>query len=370
MSVGRRTLSVQRALARATGLGGPRDTLLLVVDEAGWILDHVARELQRAVSKFFPCQVVGSEWQAARNCTVHFIHRAWAWSDGVLDVVHPSNRLIGLWWHGRDGSPHPGIQPAVERLKRLHARFDRIQVTCTIGRDALLEMGIPAAKVVRLPEGVDLAPFALCREGDAKSRSRRRLRIPDDAFVVGCFQKDGDGMDEGHAPKMIKGPDVLVDVLALVKRQRPVFALLPGPARGYVKARLTNAGIPFCAPGFVSRDELPAMYAALDAYLSPSRDEGGPAGLLEAMASGVPVVSTRSGMAPDLIDHAVNGILADVDDRASLASGLLWIAEDPLRAQRMAAAAADAVRVLDWPVLAARYAKELYAPLMPRSQPR
>ena len=85
-------------------------------------------------------------------------------------------------------------------------------------------------------------------------------------------------------------------------RTAPIVALLPGPARGYVANRLSAEGVPFIAPGFVAREALPVLYHALDLYVSPSRDEGGPAGVLESMASGVPVVSTRTGMPADMLD--------------------------------------------------------------------
>ena len=52
----------------------------------------------------------------------------------------------------------------------------------------------------------------------------------------------------------------------------------------------------------------------MDLYLITSREEGGPKGLIESMAAGVPVVSTRVGMAPALIKDGINGAIAAVDD--------------------------------------------------------
>jgi glycosyltransferase involved in cell wall biosynthesis len=75
-------------------------------------------------------------------------------------------------------------------------------------------------------------------------------------------------------------------------------------------------------------EEIAALYAALDAYAVPSRQEGGPKGVLEAMASGVPVVSTRVGQAAELIEDGVNGRLVDVGDAAALASALVEVAGD------------------------------------------
>ena len=57
----------------------------------------------------------------------------------------------------------------------------------------------------------------------------------------------------------------------------------------------------------------------------PARQEGGPKALLEAMASGVPLVTTRVGQAPELVEHGSNGWLVDVDDVESLADWTIRI---------------------------------------------
>ena len=167
-------------------------------------------------------------------------------------------------------------------------------------------------------------------------------------------------MNEGLVPKLVKGPDILVDVLARLNNRGPVTALIPGPARGYVKERLARAGVPFVAPGFVPRADVARLYAAVDMYLSPSRDEGGPAGVLESMACGIPVVSTRSGMPADMFVDGANGFLADVDDTAGLVERSVALMEDPNLRCRMAEAGREAVQPLDWRLLASRYASELY----------
>lgn len=355
---------VRRALKHVARLRGPRRSLLLVVDRAGWILDDVAHELHANVPPALRCRVVKQEWTGARDCTIHFINRTWAWTDGVLDASDPSNRLIGLWWHGRLDSPEPAMQAALGRLRTLHPRFDRLQVTCSIARETLLEIGVPAEKIVTLPEGVSVKTFHPPAADADRAAARLQLGIPPDAFVVGCFQKDGEGWNDGCVPKLIKGPDVLVDALVRLHAHRPIHALLPGPARGYVTRRLTEAGVPACAPGLVPRADLPRLYHALDVYVSPSRDEGGPAGVLEAMASGVPVVSTRTGMAADLIEHGVSGFITRVDDSDGLADSAARLADDEAMRRAIGKHGRARVKALDWEVLARRYVSELYAPVV------
>jgi glycosyltransferase involved in cell wall biosynthesis len=193
----------------------------------------------------------------------------------------------------------------------------------------VLASGIDAQKVFRIPIGIDLEHFAP-GEPAARRAARRDAGVPESAFVVGSFQKDGVGWGEGSEPKLIKGPDVLLEALGRVREHDPgLFVVLAGPARGYVKAGLDRLAIPYCHVSAAGREGLARLFQALDAYLVASRDEGGPKAVLEAMASGVPVVSTRVGQAADLIVHDENGYLADVEDAEALAGLLREIVTAP-----------------------------------------
>ena len=357
---------VQRALKRVVQRR-PEGTLLFVGDGAGWILDEVAQQLEEHLSPAFGCRAVSDNWMKARGCTIHLIDRAWASIDGVLDRVDPSNRLIGVWWHGRLDSPDPVIQAALRRLKAHHSRFTRVQVTCSSGRGTLEALGVPSEKIVTLPVGVDLKIFRPPLEDASRSAARRVLGVGDGIAAVGCFQKDGNGWNEGTEPKLIKGPDILVDALVLLNARHPIHVVIPGPARGYVKRRLKDAGVPFSAPGIVPRKELPRLYHALDLYVSPSRDEGGPVGVLEAMASGVPVASSATGIPADLIKPGVNGLLADVGDAEALASACAKLIESVTLRSTLAQGALASIQPYDWKTLVERYSSELYAPIHPAS---
>ncbi len=340
-----------------------KDRVLLVGDRSGWIIDEVVDSLRTHLPREFKPVAVADEWRLAKQCIIHFIHRSWAWTDGLLERVHPSNRMVGLWWHGRLDSQEVGIQAALERVRRDHPQFARMQVTCRSGWETMLAVGVPEEKLVLLPEGVDLRLFHPPVAPEDCKRLRAKLGVPRSAVAVGCFQKDGDGWGEGLEPKLIKGPDILVAVLERLNRQYPVHAVIPGPSRGYVKQRLDALRIPYSAPGFLPRQELAQCYHALDLYLAPARDEGGPAGVLEGMASGVAVISTRTGMPADIIENGTNGFLAEVDDVEGLVKGATALIEQPGLRQRVVRAAQRTIQTYDWSVLAQRYVDELYRPV-------
>ena len=186
-------------------------------------------------------------------------------------------------------------------------------------RDLILETGIDPAKVHLIPIGVDLSLFPR-QTAEARAAKRKELGLPPDAVVIGSFQKDGQGWDKGDEPKLIKGPDVFVKTIGLIKDRIPeLHVLLGGPARGFVKKGLEKIGVPYIHRYYPDYRDAAGLYQALDAYLVASREEGGPKAVLESMAAGVPLISTKVGQAVDLVAHGDNGWLTDVEDIEGLA---------------------------------------------------
>ena len=128
------------------------------------------------------------------------------------------------------------------------------------------------------------------------------------------------GWGEGLEPKLIKGPDVLLSVAERLRDLVPELCfLLTGPSRGFVRAGLERLGIPYRHALLDDVDAVVTAYEAIDVCVVASRDEGGPRAVLESMATGVPLVTTRVGQAADLVQHGVNGWMVDVDDVEALA---------------------------------------------------
>ena len=167
----------------------------------------------------------------------------------------------------------------------------------------------------RIPIGIDVETCSRSARAETRAAARRALGLPESAFVVGSFQKDGVGWGEGLEPKLIKGPDVLLAVAERLRERVPELAfLVTGPARGYVRAGLERLGIPHRHVLLPDVDAVAQAYDAIDVCLVTSRDEGGPRAVLEAMATGVPLVTTRVGQAVDLVRHGENGWLVEVED--------------------------------------------------------
>ncbi len=324
-----------RGLVRARTSAWPEHSRLFALgDRSSWSVEEDAEQLA-GTARRLGFEVGPPRWApfAERQSVFHASH---------FEALSPrwlgsSHRLGTAYLHGRPGTPgFPEFDTSFETLRRHPDRIERIQVTHAEMHELVLSAGVDPARVFRIPIGIDLENFPPVSP-ESRTAARRILDLGDDAFVVGSFQKDGVGWGDGIEPKLVKGPDVLVAALERIRASAPeLVVLLTGPARGYVQGELGRLGIPYRHLLARSRAELARAYHALDVYVVPSRQEGGPKGVLEAMASGVPLVTTRVGQAPDIVNSG-NGFLVDIGDTEAISETVLSVRDD-----RAAAAAATA----------------------------
>lgn len=98
----------------------------------------------------------------------------------------------------------------------------------------------------------------------------------------------------------------------------------------------------------VDDDELPKYYAACDVFALPSRMEGWGLSLMEAMATGKPVVATKVGGIPELVDDKVNGYLCNPGDVTVLAKNIVFLLKHRDIAQKMGEAGQKKAHAYSW----------------------
>lgn len=287
--------------------------LVLVGDAANWVLSWEMRAVEAIARR---CGITAVRSQHALGLRSQSVFYA---SQFVLlrpEIFRSSNRVAFSYFHGMPSKGEEAFSRCYENLEKNHGAVSRIQVANSKMHSLVLDSGITPEKVHRIPIGIDLDMFPRRdASSDARQGIRKQLGLPEQAVIVGSFQKDGVGWGEGTEPKLIKGPDVFVAAVSeMHKHCDDLFVLLSGPSRGYVKNELTKRGIPYAHVFLKHYPDIWRLYHALDLYLVTSRDEGGPKAVLEAMATGVPLVTTRVGQAADLVSHGVNGWIVDVDD--------------------------------------------------------
>ncbi|MFA6197914.1 MAG: glycosyltransferase family 4 protein [Patescibacteria group bacterium] len=242
--------------------------------------------------------------------------------------------------------------------------FDRIHTSCHSTKQHLIQAGIKETSLTVIPLGVDLSIFRPA-ESTSKQTQRKKLGIPENACIIGSFQKDGDGWGRGDVPKLIKGPDIYIKVVEQLSKTQPIYIVLVGPARGYVINELTKRNIPYRTFGYLNDlSAVARLYNLLDLYLITSRIEGGPKQILEALATGVPVVSTKVGMVPDIINDGEDALLADVEDVDALVRHSLRIIEDSALSRKLVSSGLRKVAQFSWDRIAQRYYTEIYSTLI------
>ncbi len=289
---------------------------MLVDDWSAWVISWEMRAIAR-VARQLGVRVASRRWVSYSTGQSVFYGSQFVLSNDAWRAH--DHRVAITYFHGRPGSGLPECDEVFRRLRDAHERIARVQVSHREMRDVVLETGIAPEKVFVIPIGIDLSFFRV-QTPESRRRARATLGIPASAFVVGSFHKDGVGWGDGLQPKLVKGPDVFVAAMTRLKATVPeLFVMLTGPARGYVKAGLERAGVPYRHLVLDDYPRIGELYHALDLYLVASRQEGGPKGVLEAMASGVPLVTTRVGQAMDIVVHGENGWLVDLEDAEGLA---------------------------------------------------
>jgi glycosyltransferase involved in cell wall biosynthesis len=215
-------------------------------------------------------------------------------------------------------------------LDRATARFATHVVAVSEGvqRD-LVANGVPSSRVTIVPNAVDTSTRAAPLP---RADVRRAWNAAPNDIVVGTVA----------LLKTQKGLDCLVDAARTVLQANPRVRFVQigdGPLESDIRARVAAAGI---AGRFRMLGHVPdpvALLPGLDMFVLPSRWEGLPVALLEAMAAGLPAIGTRVSGIEEVIDDRRTGLLVPPADRAALAEAILELAADAELGRRLARAA-------------------------------
>lgn len=332
-----------------------------IIEDANWAIRWVGENIREGINTLYPDTVsVDVTPVGSIERVVHFgsqyMWLTWGQPAGR------SNKYVVSFFHGKheDG---PEVAQHIDHFLTTVPRLSRIVASNSLVHERLISWGVPSEKIVRIPIGVNTNLFTPPTDQQRKV-ARAKFDIPQNAIVIGSFQKDGVGWGDGMEPKLIKGPDIFVETVKDLAKDRPVFVMLTGPARGYVKSRLKEFGIPYAHAYPDAHADLVECYHTLDLYIVSSREEGGPMGLMESMSANVPVVSTNVGMAPDLIEDGVTGGLDLSITPEGLANKARSILDPSVDRVTLTKRAREAVMVCDWSVVGMRHYEEVYLPLM------
>jgi glycosyltransferase involved in cell wall biosynthesis/predicted metal-dependent phosphoesterase TrpH len=213
-------------------------------------------------------------------------------------------------------------------VSAFYGACDLVLSPSTASDATLADIGVAAEKVVRWDRGVDTTRF------DPALRGRSALPGPIDVLYAGRITRE-------------KGADLLADAFLRARALNPLLHLVlvgGGPEQERLRERVDEAA---SFLGWLEGAELAGAYASADIFLFPSRTDTFGQVILEAHASGLPVVAVAEGGPLSLIEHRVSGLLCAPDARA-LADAVLELADSPLLRERLARTGLASVRQRTW----------------------
>lgn len=233
------------------------------------------------------------------------------------------------------------------------------------GSDTTGAMAGPGYAAAR-NEMFQLADLVLCRSEQLAGRvaalgcAREKLRImrsvlPSVEFIPRSAPPDG-AWRIVQASRLVgkKGLATSLRAFAVFLRQHPnaLFSIAgEGPLEDDLRGLAGELGVAGRVEftGFLSQEKLSGLFLRSHIFLHPSETVGGdvegvPNAMLEAMAGGLPIVSTRHGGIPEVVSDGHTGLLCEEKDISAIAAALLLLAADPARYEKLARAGSDSVR--------------------------
>lgn len=216
-------------------------------------------------------------------------------------------------------------------------RFDAVAaVSDDVARQAL-EAGVKPEKLRIIGNGISIEKFRV--SGGAREKTRRALGVPAGASVIGTVGR--------LSPE--KGYDLLLKAAREVcgKKDDCFFVIAgDGPQRQPLEELSRELGTDKRVVFAGKRTDIPEVLSAMDLFVLSSLTEGQPMALLEAMAAGVPAVSTSVGDVPKILRNGEAGLIVPPSDCKALAGAILKALDDPELAARLSASAMRTVKEL------------------------
>ena len=267
--------------------------------------------------------------------------------------------------HGRDVADLDGSSRRHQWMRRAYRPFVHHYVALSRDLAGYLSqrIGVPASRISQIYNGVDTHRFTPANGRDAIVEGPFNDRA---LFVFGSVGRMA----------VVKNPVLLARAFVILRELDPsathtrLIMAGDGPLRQEASDVIGAAGLAndVWMPG--GRDDVPSLLRGMDCFVLPSLAEGISNTILEAMASGLPVIATKVGGNAELILQGVTGTLVPADDPAAMAKAMLDVVRDPAAARALGAAGrARAVAEFSLDGMVGRY-RALYDALLASGQPR
>lgn len=212
------------------------------------------------------------------------------------------------------------------RIQKLVCRVaDCVLVNAEAIRQTLISQGYDPARIVVIHNGIVLSRD---RKREQGAELRRELGVPAASPIVIVLSR----------LNRMKGVEYFLEAARIVAQRCPDARYViagDGAHRPELEQRAAELGLQDRVVFTGFRTDAPDLLSESAISVLPSLSEGLSNSLLESMAVGTPVVATRVGGNPEIIEHGISGLLTPPRDPESLASAMILLLEDPNRASQM-----------------------------------
>jgi sugar transferase (PEP-CTERM/EpsH1 system associated) len=266
-------------------------------------------------------------WRLLRRLRPDIVHtRNLPTLDAILVAVAAGvpNRVHGE--HGRDMLELQGSNRKYNFLRRLCRPFVDSYIPLSRDLEFWLQntIAVPKRKIVQIYNGVDIETFRPARKGRDPLPLAGLNR--EDTVVIGTVGRLAPVKDP---VTLVRAFLRLLEYIPDAKRRLRLAMVGDGPLRAQIEDLLVTAGATDKVWLAGARDDVSALLRGLDIFVLPSLAEGISNTILEAMATGLPVVATRVGGTPDLVIEGVTGTIVPPADVAAMADALKMYIERP-----------------------------------------
>ena len=252
----------------------------------------------------------------------------------LLPFIEQWDKPCVVSFHGADVAHKPEIKDYPAKLRRLFSAVPLVFARSQSLAERLVHLGCPPEKLRINRTGIPLNEFSFV---DREPPRNGKWRVVQACRLI---------------PK--KGVATSLRAFAIFKKDNPgaeLFVAGKGPLQPELEMLADGLGIlrDVHFVGFLSQPKLLQLYASSHLFLHPSEissnqdQEGVPNSVLEAMATGLPVVATRHGGIPEAIDHGRTGLLVAEEDHVGLANAMQLITSSPGLFKQMGECAHGAV---------------------------
>lgn len=251
--------------------------------------------------------------------------RTAAFLAGCRTIVHSTH---GHVFYGYFGALQTGIYVLLERMVA-RATDGILTLTNVETADHISRKIVPRGRYFTVPSGIDLERFR--RRPEMRSEVRASLGISDCAIVVGWIGR--------LAP--VKKPDVFLEAFASLEGvMSAAVAVIVGEGELHRETEVLAHRLGIAERVILTgyRRDVHDLLCAMDVLVLTSSNEGFGRVIIEAMAASVPVVATRVGGIPEIVEHGDTGMLVDPGDPKATALAVRSILDDPQLARRLVCA--------------------------------